>query len=70
MCCLEKEKNKQTWNAVEVAVFQHLKVTTKLTVINIHCVHLNEEEMSLSCSKEYLAWLREFLKLASTILVV
>lgn len=69
MCCLEKEKKK--WKAVEVAVFQHLKVTTKLTVINTHCVHVNEEEMSLSCSKEDLAWLpEEFLKQPSTILVV
>lgn len=56
---------------MEVAVFQHLKVTTKLTVINTHCVHVNEEEMSLSCSKEDLAWLpEEFLKQPSTILVV
>lgn len=56
---------------MEVAVFQHLKVTTKLTVINTHCVHVNEEEMSLSCSKKDLAWLpEEFLKRPSTILVV
>lgn len=67
MCCLEKGKAESS----EVAVFQHLKVTTKLTVINIHCIHVNEEEMSLSCSKEDLAWLpEEFLKRPSTILVV